>query len=197
MKKKKILLSSQSPHNQEDSTQCLLRQIGYLADDYVAGRKNAKTIHSLLSQLNDQITSNEQMHKLRFIAMKDGQNVKFSDRFGGRKDKILKLQLQIEDMKKTLNEQDKSKLCDESLALKNEITELKDIIKSRNTEISDLTYKLIDAESYIESLENGQRSSELKPDEEIIKNHFKFIRRALLSNQNILKLIEAKRRKQS
>lgn len=128
--------------------------------------------------------------------MKDGQNVKFAEQFVGNKDEILKLELQVDELKKTLKEHEKSKLCDEPLALKNEIAQLKDVIKNYNTEINNLTLKLVEAESYIEQLENGKRSGELEPDEEAIKTHFKFIKRALLSNQNILKLIEAKRCKQ-
>lgn len=184
-----ILQSPQSTQSHVNSIQRMLGQIECLIKSGMKSELEEKMVASLLSQLSERIKSNDETQKMRFKAIKDSQNVQFAELMYDKNDEIVKLQMQVNDLKKINSK-------DESVALKAEVSHLKQIIKERNNEIKRLTYKLVDVQSYTESLETSQRSNkkfgELQPDAEEIKKLFLCIKNALLSNQNILKLIHSK-----
>lgn len=161
----------------------------------VQNESDAHKIHVLLAQLSELITNAEQEYKRRMKNMKDVQDNAFAELFLEKTEQITQLQLGIEIIKRDNSKEiAKVKSSDELMSTKSEVCHLKEILSIRNNEINQLTYKLVDAQSYIESLEkeNYAKSEICDDDEESIRNHFKTVKKALLSNRTLLKMMQSR-----
>lgn len=178
-----------------DPTKRLLTQINELVEANVQNESDSQKIHILLVQLSEFITNAEQQYKRRMKNMKDIQDNAFAELFLEKNEQITKLHLEIEMMKRDNSKEiAKVKSSEELMSTKTELCHLKEILSSRNNEINQLTYKLVDAQSYIESLEKEKyvKIEVHDDDEESIRNHFKTIKRALLSNRTLLKMMQSR-----
>lgn len=178
-----------------DPAQRLLKQIGHIVKDTVSNDTDVQKIQVLLGQLKELIANSEQQYKRRMKNMKEIQDNAFAELFLEKNEQITKLQLDVEVLKReNAKGTEKMKSSDELMAAKNEICRLKEILSIRNTEMNQLTYKLVDAQSYIESLEK-EKYGNIKinaGDREEIINHFKTLKKALLSNRTLLKMMQSK-----
>lgn len=178
-----------------DPKQRLIKQINYAVKEKITNDNDAQDILIPLLQLSELIANTEQQNKRRMKNMQESLDNSFGELFMEKNDQITQLQLSIEGMKRENSKEiEKVKSCEDLMATKNEVARLKEIISMRSTEINQLTYKLIDAQSYIESLEK-EKYAQIKintDDAEDIQHHFKTIKKALLSNRTLLKMIQTK-----
>lgn len=163
--------------------------------------KEDERIHfqTLLNRLANSITALEQTYKKQFMEMKTAQDSSFAEIFIEKNEELTKLRAEIENLnklKKVASPQLKSELS----AANDKVKRLKDIVQQQNDEIIMLKYKLVNAQSYIESLEKTKQFSQsldltkLNPNIQLASEHFKTIREALLANRNLLKTIELKKK---
>lgn len=179
----------------EDPIQRILKQIENLSQKFVSDDVDAKDLRILLTQLHERISSNEQSFKRQMKTMKEAQDSSFAELFLEKNDEIRKLRLEVEALKKTKKtseESIKQKFSDELLSAMNETARLREMLKNRSHEIDALTYKLVDTQSYIKVMEQNKQNLPDCENDELIQNHFKTIRRALLSNRNLLKIMQVK-----
>lgn len=162
--------------------------------------KEDERIHfqSLLNRLNSSITGFEQSYKKRFMEMKMAQDSSFAEIFIEKNEELTKLRSEIENLnklKKVASPESKGELS----AVKDEVLRLNGIVKQQTGEIEKLKYKLLDAQSYIESLEKAKQFTQsfdltdLNPNVQLASEHFKTIKQALLANRNLLKAIQMKK----
>lgn len=130
--------------------------------------------------------------------MKAAQDSSFAQIFIDKNEELNKLRAEIENLNK-LKKVHSPQLQSELSAAKDEVQRLDGIVKKQSGEINKLTYSLLEAQSYIESLEKTKNlpqtdeSSELHPKMQQANEHFKTIKQALLANRNLLKAIQMKR----
>ncbi|XP_055300446.1 uncharacterized protein LOC129567507 isoform X1 [Sitodiplosis mosellana] len=182
-----------------DPTQRLLKQIDNFINDTVTNNTDVHKIHVLLAQLSEVIATSEQQYKRRMKNMKDVQDNAFAELFLEKNSKITQLQLDIEVLKRENSKEiARVKSSEELMEAQNEVCHLKEIIAMRNNEINQLTYKLVDAQSYIESLEKEKYARiDVNADDADIRNHFKTLKKALMSNRTLLKLMQTKKLEQN
>lgn len=190
----RVFFSSQIPLP-HDPTQRLLKQIEVYVKERVANHSDVQNIQNLLAQLSELIANSEQKYKRRIKSMKDIQDTSFAELFLEKNDEIKELQLNVEMLKRENSKEiAKLKSSDELIATKNELCRLKEILAERNNEVNQLSYKLIDAQSYIESLEKQKYAKiEMNADDEDIRNDFKTLKKALMSSRTLLKLMQTKK----
>lgn len=154
-------------------------------------------IQSLLDRLGDSVTVFEETFKKRFIDMKTAQDSSFAEIFIEKNEELTKLRSEIENLNKSKEVASPELTCELSAA-KDEVQRLNDAVQKQNGQINNLTYSLLDAQSYIESLERAKQipqpseSAELHPKMQLANEHFKTIKQALLANRNLLKAIQMK-----
>ena len=175
--------------------QRLLKQIEIYVKERVSNHSDEQNIQNLLAQLSELIANSEQKYKRRIKSMKDIQDTSFAELFLEKNDEIKELQLNVEMLKRENSKEiAKLKSSDELMATKNELCRLKEILAVRNNEVNQLSYKLIDAQSYIESLEKQKYAKiEMNADDEDIRNDFKTLKKALMSSRTLLKLMQTKK----
>lgn len=173
----------------------MLKQIEIYIQKYVANNNDVRNILNLLAQLSELIANTEQNYKRRLKSMKDIQDNSFAELFLEKNNEINELRLNVEMLKQENSKEiAKLKSSDELMATKNELSRLKEILAVRNNEVNQLTYKLIDAQSYIESLEKQKYAKiKMNADDEDIRNDFKTLKKALMSNRTLLKLMQTKK----
>lgn len=190
---KAFVFSLQSPLPY-DATKMLLKQIEMYIKERVANNADVQHIQNLLAQLSELIANSEQKYKRRIKSMKEIQDSSFAELFLEKNDQIMELQLNIEMLKRENSKEiAKIKSSDDLMATKSELCRLKEILAVRNNEVNQLTYKLIDAQSYIESLERQKYANiQVNADDEDIRNDFKTLKKALTSNRTLLKMMQTK-----
>lgn len=186
--------SSQSPVHEEPAHR-ILKEVDFLTQKWVNDNVDSKKMRILLSQLHERISTIEQIYRNRITSMQSAQDNSFAELCLDKNEEITKLARELESLKLKKKKSDENitkKFSDELLLAKNDAAHLKELLKNRNDEIKDLTYKLIDSQSYANSLEKKKRLSTDCSDEERILRNFKTIRQALSNDQNILKIMQAK-----
>lgn len=178
-----------------ESIQALLKKIDSSIKNAVKDENEAKQIQKFVCQLSERIKVVEQHFKSEMKKMKDIQDTSFAEIFLEKNQIINKLQLKLETMKKKYSgKTSKPNDSTELLTAMNEVSHLKDVVLQQNVQINELMHKLIDAQSYLETLEKEKYADKsINTDYEHIQNHIKIIKKSLLSNRNLLKLIEAKK----
>lgn len=152
----------------------------------------------LLNRLGNAVHVFEQNYKKRFMEMKTAQDSSFAEIFIEKNEEISKLRSEIENLNR-LEKVGSPQLKGELSLAKDEVQRLNGIVQQQNDEINKLIYKLLDAQSHIESVEKTEKSSqpieltELQPNVQLASEHFKTIKQALLANRNLLKTIQLKK----
>lgn len=178
---------------QKDSPMNLLKQIESVAKMSIQNEREFKVFQSLMRQLSDKVMTVEQGYKKRFREMRASQDSSFADLFIGKNCEINKLRIEVENLNSRLQEAKDPILNEEVMGAKNESKRLREMLQVKCEEISKLTYKLIDAKSYIDSLEKEKcANTPSHPSAELVREHIHTIREALQANQNMMKLIQTK-----
>lgn len=179
----------------------LLEQIKLFSEFSMLKDDERCHFQSLLNRLGNSITVFEQTYQKRLMEMKKAQDSSFAEIFIEKNEELTKLRLEIENLnklKKVASPPPQVNKC-ELNAAKDELQRLKGVVQKQNDEIDKLTYKLLDAQSYIESLEKTKQLTEsnelaeLPPNMQMANEHFKTIKQALLANRNLLKVIQMKK----
>lgn len=137
----------------------------------------------------DRIASIEQHYKGKIKEMVRAQNSSFADLLIDKREEIEKLRLEAKELKSNLKEATKH-----NEMFKEEVLHLNSALRRKNDEINHLTYELIEAETYIESIESKKTfSNHAISSAEDIKHHFKIIRMALLTGENMRRILQAKK----
>lgn len=175
--------------NQENVTQQLLKQIETLPKKYNCDEDYCEMVHMLLSKLRERIEMSDQLHKSRIKVMRTTQEHSFAELLKEKNVEITGLRMEVDRLNSDLKRISRPKSLNEP-----DVRRLKEELKKRNDEINEMTYKLIDAQSQITSLEKEKYSTKPQLDASDLnaKMHFKTIKKALLSNRNFLHLMKMK-----
>lgn len=180
----------------------LLEQIKMFSEFAMLKSDERDHFQSLLNRLANAMAIFEQAYKKQFAEMKEAQDSSFAQIFIEKNDELIKLRSEMENLNKLKKVGGSLELKDELSAAKMEVRRLNGIVQQRNDEINRLTYKLLDAQSCIESLEKSEKLSqvtewsELHANAQLASEHFKTIKQALLANRNLLKTIQLKKQMQ-
>lgn len=153
---------------------------------------------SLLRRLGNSITLFEQSHEKRFLEMKTAQDSSFAEIFIKKNEELTKLRSEIANLNKLKKVASPQLKC-ELNAAKDEVQRLNGTVQKQNDEINKLSLDLLNAQSYIESLERTKQATqsielnEQRPNIQLANEHFKTIKQALLANRSLLKAIQMKK----
>lgn len=176
----------------------MLNQIQTLTARAVGNQMDARRIYELMQQLKEQLTSTAEIHMNRQEEARCQQEAAFNELLNEKNAAIVKLELQVEELSEKLKGRH-DELKSESLMLKKEVHQLKEILKVKSSQIDDLKEALIDAQHNIETLEiqkeraldavSSIEGSESVQDEDM-GEHLTILSKALRSNKKLMKLIE-------
>lgn len=179
----------QSLHIEDEVSLNLLNQIDEMLKIDARDENESLKIKRLVVKMYDRIASIEQHYKGKIKEMVRAQNSSFADLLIDKREEIEKLRLEAKELKSNLKEATKH-----NEMFKEEVLHLNSALRRKNDEINHLTYELIEAETYIESIESKKTfSNHAISSAEDIKHHFKIIRMALLTGENMRRILQAKK----
>lgn len=173
----------------------ILNQIETMTARSVGNQMDAKRIQELMQQLKEQLCTRAQIYNNRTEEFRNQQEFSFNELLNEKNTKILKLELQVEELSDKLKRRH-DELKDESLMLKKELHQLKEILKVKESRVERLKEALIDAQHQMETLEiQKERALDAASPMETIKmeevdEHLEIISKALRSNKRLMKIIE-------
>lgn len=176
----------------------MLNQIQTLTARAVGNQMDAKRIRELMQQLKEQLTTTAEIHKNRTEEVRQQQECTFNELLNEKNADIVKLELQVEELSDKLKRRH-DELKSESLMMKKELHQLKEVLNIKSTQIDRLKDALIDAQHMIETLEiqkeralDAASPMEIVPLENVdeVDEHVEIISKALRSNNRIMKIIE-------
>lgn len=150
-------------------------------------------LQMLVNQLKEKIRLYEQNQTNSMSVMKTVHDSPINDLMIDNNEEIKKLRLENEKLKNDLNFE-VTKYSDAITSAKDESKRLRELLKQKNDEINQLTYKMIDAQTYISLLEKEKHSMNEPVHSSMmaIKDHFKIIKKALLANKSMYQMIQSK-----
>lgn len=190
------LMYLQAATNSTTKSETMLNQIESLTARCIVNEIDANRINELMQKLKEQLQITEQIHQNRAEEMRFQQETVFGELLNEKNSTIVALQMEVGELKVKLKERTdhvKNGHRDELLVLKNELYQLKEILKVKQTQINELKDELIQANDNIESLEierQPNHSAAEVANEDEIHDHLKIISKALRSNQKLVNLIE-------
>lgn len=176
----------------------LVEQISMFAEFSMPREDERAHFQSLLGRLSKSIATLEQNYMNRLKEMEAKHDSSFSEIFIQKNEEIVKLRLEIDNLSR-LKKVTSPRKQDELSEAKEEIQRLNGIVQQQKDEINQLLYKVLDAQTFIESLEKANQMSqsidipELHQNIQLANEHFKIIKQALLANRRLFKAIQLKK----